>query len=91
MKILGYIIVIALLFTAIFHYSEYMEKETYRKGKRILEAEGYEGVTYKSSFFSTCCSEEDEFEAKFTAYKNGEKISGCFCGGIFKGVTIRYE
>lgn len=63
----------------------------FKKGKRQLENQGYTNIKNTGySFF--CCSEEDTFSTGFTATdKSGRKISGCFCSGWLKGVTIRFD
>lgn len=56
---------------------------------RVLKNEGLEKVAIGSySFFG--CAEGDFYRTEFVGYKNGSKISGVVCSGLFKGVTIRY-
>lgn len=71
------------------------ESETFRKGKRQLEVQGYVNIK-EISYPLFCCAEEDSFlfSTGFEAEdKNGEKIEGCFCvKGIFRNsVTIRFK
>lgn len=38
------------------------------------------------------CSEDDTFRSNFTAIgQNGQPVSGVLCGGMFKGVTVRFD
>lgn len=63
----------------------------FEKGKAQLEQQGYTNVENTGyNFF--CCSDEDTFANGFTAMdKSGSKVKGCFCSGVLKGVTIRFE
>ena len=39
-----------------------------------------------------CCDEKDTFSTGFEATdKNGNKVEGCFCSSVLKGVTVRFD
>jgi hypothetical protein len=61
------------------------------KGKKQLEQQGYTNV--KDNGYSWfCCDEKDTFSTGFTALdKQGNKVKGCICSGVLKGVTVRFE
>lgn len=63
----------------------------FNKGKQQLKNQGYTNISNTGySFF--CCSEEDTFSTGFKATdKNGNKVTGCFCSGLLKGITIRFD
>lgn len=60
------------------------------KGKQQLESQGYTNIK-NTGFKPFYCGEDDVFSTGFTALDSkGNKVDGCFCGGLMKGVTIRY-
>ena len=61
------------------------------KGKKQLEMQGYKNV--KDTGYSWfCCDEKDQFRTGFSAIdKDGNKVEGCFCSSIVKGVTVRFN
>jgi hypothetical protein len=63
----------------------------FEKGKKQLEQQGYTDIK-NTGWAAFCCSDEDTFSTGFKAKdKQGRTVKGCFCGGVFKGVTIRFE
>jgi hypothetical protein len=63
----------------------------FAKVKSQLEAQGYTNIK-RGGHAWYCCSEDDSFATKFTATNPaGEKVEGCACSGVLKGVTIRWE
>lgn len=61
------------------------------KGKKQLEQQGYTNVE-DTGYNWFCCDGKDTFSTGFTAIdKEGNKVKGCICSGILKGVTIRFE
>lgn len=61
------------------------------KGKKQLENQGYTNIK-NTGYNWFCCDDKDTFSTGFTALdKNGNKVKGCICSGILKGVTIRFE
>jgi opacity protein-like surface antigen len=59
--------------------------------RRALEAQGITNVQIGGhAFFG--CDKNDQFASNFTGVGvNGKPISGVLCGGIFKGITVRYD
>ena len=65
--------------------------DDFEKGKKQLEQQGYNKVE-NTGWAAFCCSDEDSFSTGFKAKdKQGRTVKGCFCGGVLKGVTIRFE
>lgn len=65
--------------------------ESFNKGKYQLELQGYTNIK-NTGYKAFCCGKDDSFSDGFEAIdKNGNIQKGCFCSGIFKGVTIRFE
>ncbi len=63
----------------------------FEKGKKRLENQGYTNVK-DTGYNWFCCSDKDTFSTGFTALdKSGDKVKGCICSGVLKGVTIRFE
>jgi len=63
----------------------------FEKGKKQLEQQGYTDIE-NTGWAAFCCSDEDTFSTGFKAKdKQGRTVKGCFCGGVLKGVTIRFE
>lgn len=59
-----------------------------RKYAEIEGWESYEVTGYR--FFA--CSKDDWYHTGFTAVKNGKRISGVICRGLFfKGATLRLD
>lgn len=66
-------------------------KNDFEKGKSQLENQGYTDVR-NTGYNLFCCDEKDTFSTGFEARdKKGNKVEGCFCSTMFKGVTIRFE
>lgn len=61
------------------------------KGRAALEAQGITNIEIGSySFFG--CSKGDSYSSSFTGTgANGKPVSGVLCGGILKGITVRYD
>ena len=67
------------------------DDKAFAEGKRQLESQGYTDII-NTGYDSFCCSKDDDFSTGFSAKdKNGNIITGCFCNGLFKGVTIRFK
>ena len=63
----------------------------FEKGKKQLENQGYTNIK-KTGYEMFCCGEDDSFSTGFTAIdKQGNKVKGCFCSGVLKGVTVRFK
>ena len=63
----------------------------FAKGKRQLENQGYTNVK-NTGYNMFCCDEKDTFSTGFEATdKNGNKVEGCFCSSVLKGVTVRFD
>ena len=63
----------------------------FQKGKRQLEAQGYHHIK-NSGYNAFCCGEGDTYSTGFKAIdRNGNSVEGCFCSGVFKGITIRFD
>lgn len=63
----------------------------FAKGKQQLEAQGYTNVV-NTGYEAFCCGEDDCFSTGFTAVDSkGNKVEGCFCSSVGKGITIRFE
>lgn len=63
----------------------------FKKGKQILESQGYTDVE-KTGHEWFCCSDDDSYSTGFKAKdKNGNKVEGCFCSAIGKGITTRFK
>ena len=63
----------------------------FTKGKTQLENQGYTNVK-NTGYNMFCCDDNDTFSTGFEALDiNGNKIEGCFCSSLLKGVTIRFE
>ena len=78
------IILIALLTSCTDEYA-------FKKGKSQLEMQGYTNVC-STGYEYLCCGNDDTFSEGFQCKdKDWNLISGCFCSGIFKGVTIRFK
>lgn len=60
------------------------------KVKRVLERDGYTNVSV-GGWTMLGCGREDTFSNTFTAEKNGQKVNGWVCGGLFKGLTVRTD
>jgi len=81
-------IILFLIITILFSCSS---DNDFKKGKQQLENQGYTEVrnTGRNWF---CCSDSDSFSTGFTCLdKDGNRVSGCFCSAIGKGITIRFE
>ena len=63
----------------------------FEKGKAQLEQQGYTEVQ-NTGYQWFCCDKNDNFSTGFKC-KNakGEWVEGCFCSGILKGVTVRFQ
>jgi hypothetical protein len=63
----------------------------FKKGKELLESQGYTNVK-NTGWSAFCCDEKDKFSTGFTALDSkGNKVEGCFCSGVLKGITIRFK
>lgn len=63
----------------------------FRKGKKQLEHMGYTDVQ-STGYSAFCCDKNDFFTNGFRARdRDGQLVEGCFCSGVLKGVTIRFE
>lgn len=53
--------------------------------------QGYTNVT-NTGYSLFCCDKNDDFSSGFEAVdKEGKVVKGCFCSGLLKGITIRFE
>lgn len=69
------------------------ESNAFKKGKRQLKTMGYTQIKEVSYPFF-CCSDDDSilYSTGFEAVdSDGEKVTGCMCGGFAKGITIRFN
>ena len=83
-------ILIALTFFAL-AISSCTSDNDFNKGKQQLEQQGYTDVTSNGHAWF-CCDEKDTYSTAFDCKdKNGNKVSGCFCSTVLKGVTIRFR
>ncbi len=63
----------------------------FEKAKKQLTQQGYTNIK-NTGYSFLCCDEKDSFSTGFSATdKDGNKIKGCICSGVFKGVTIRFK
>ena len=65
----------------------------FEKGKKQLETQGYTDVE-NTGYNAFCCSNDDSFSTGFKCKdkdKDGNTVKDCFCSGVGKGVTIRFE
>ena len=63
----------------------------FEKGAEQLEQQGYTNVQ-NIGYTLFCCSDSDDYSTGFTCLNSkGEKVEGCFCSGIGKGLTIRFK
>lgn len=61
------------------------------KAKKQLKAQGYTNIK-NTGYAYFCCDKNDKFSTGFEAIdKNGNKVEGCVCSGILKGITIRFR
>ncbi len=83
--------ILLLLVLCSFIFVSCTSQTDFEKGKRMLEQQGYtsvENIGYR--FF--CCGKGDNFSTGFSAIdKDGNEITGAFCSGILKGITIRFD
>lgn len=56
---------------------------------KVLENEGFDKAAIGGHVFFAC-AQGDIYSTEFVGYKNGRKIHGVVCSGLFKGATIRY-
>lgn len=82
-------VVILLLFSiSLFNCTS---DDDFNNGKRQLKNMGYTNIIDKG-YGWFCCSDKDTFSTQFTAKdKEGNKVEGCICSGVLKGVTIRFN
>ena len=72
-------------------FSSCTSSKDFNKGKLQLELQGYTDVVNTGHNYF-CCDEKDEFSTGFKAVdSNGNKVEGCFCSSILKGITIRFD
>jgi rhodanese-related sulfurtransferase len=63
----------------------------FKKGKKILEQQGYTDVK-NTGYNWFCCGKDDGYSTGFKAKdKAGNSVEGCFCSSVGKGVTVRFE
>lgn len=63
----------------------------FEKGKSQLEQQGYTDVE-NTGYNAFCCDNKDNYSTGFKAKNSkGETVEGCFCSGVLKGVTIRFD
>lgn len=59
---------------------------------RVLTQDGFTNITVLGFDFFAGCDSRDAYRIGFTGTKNGYKIKGAVCAGLFfKGWTIRYD
>lgn len=67
------------------------DNSAFNEGKAQLESMGYTKVT-NTGYEFMCCGKGDDYSTGFTAISsNGRTVEGCFCSGLFKGLTIRFK
>lgn len=80
-----------LLLIAFICFLSCTSDEAFNSGKRQLEQQGYTNVV-NTGYDNWCCGEGDDFSTGFSAKtKDGSTVTGCFCSGFAKGVTIRFH
>lgn len=57
------------------------------KAPTILKREGFDDITVHGFSFWGCG--RDPFSVKFEATKNGERLNGNICKGIYSGAIVR--
>lgn len=70
-----------------------IESDVFKKGKKQLKVMGYKNIK-ETSYPFFCCSEDDSilFSTGFEATDDeGNKVEGCMCSAMLKGVTIRFK
>ncbi len=83
------IFVALVVFAALF--SSCTSENDFQKGKQQLEQQGYTDVV-NTGIDLLCCDENDGFTTGFSAKdKNGNTVEGCFCSGVTKGLTVRFQ
>ena len=81
---------IILIISLLFLLSNCSSDNDFNVGKKQLKAQGYTQIV-NTGWSPFSCAEDDTFSTGFTAVdKDGNKVEGVFCGGLIKGVTIRY-
>lgn len=83
------------LFTALVAFaillSSCTSENDFQKGKQQLEQQGYTDIV-NTGIDLFCCDEKDGFTTGFSAKdKSGNRVDGCFCSGVTKGLTIRFQ
>lgn len=79
--------IIAMLFTMASCTSD----SDFKKVKSQLESQGYTNVRNKG-YALFCCSKDDLYATSFIATSpSGERVEGCACSGLLKGMTIRFK
>lgn len=59
---------------------------------RAVEAYGFREVKITTSFDFWCCGSDDINKYGFSAVNmNNQPVSGCVCGGLTKGYTVRLK
>ena len=80
-----------LLFALVILFAACSSDNDFDKGKRQLESQGYTDIK-NTGWNAFCCGEDDSFSTRFTAKDSkGNKVEGCFCSSVLKGVTVRFD
>lgn len=83
-KLIGFLLLLTIL-------NSCTSDNDFLKGKQQLEQQGYNNIT-NTGYKFFCCDEKEGFSTGFSCYdKNSKQVTGCFCSGLLKGVTIRFE
>lgn len=89
MKRICFAIVIAM--TIVLFATGCTSSSDFEKGKRQLERQGYTHVE-NTGYSAFCCSGSDDFSTGFKCKdRDGNTVTGCFCSGVGKGITTRFE
>lgn len=84
---LAKLILLAVFFSVVSCTSD----NDFLKGKIQLKNQGYTNIV-NTGWSAFCCGERDNFSTGFRAKdKNGNKVEGCICSGVLKGITLRFN
>lgn len=60
------------------------------QARRIVLQSGYDSVQ-TGGYGWLDCSEDDVFATEFVAWRDGVRVTGTVCQGLFKGSTVRLD
>ena len=82
---------ISIIFCVTILFAGCTSSNDFDKAKKQLEQQGYTNIE-NTGYDRFCCDDKDTFSTGFTATdKDGNKVKGCICSGILKGITIRFH